>query len=65
MGFVLHSTAGLIAKNIAAWLSTQIIVCWIGINPISMLKLLSQAHWQLADASSMYSDSPTESATVF
>ena len=45
MCFILCSTAGLIAKNIATWLSAQIVMAGVSRNSISMLKLLSQAHW--------------------
>ena len=65
MCFVRRSTAGFIVKNIAAWLSEHSgIGPSIG-NPISPLKDLSQAACRPVLASSIYSASPTDNATVF
>ena len=65
MCFVQHSTAGFIVKNIAAWLSEHSgIGPSIG-NPISPLKDLSHAACRPVLASSIYSASPTDNATVF
>ena len=65
MCFDQRSTAGFIVKNIAAWLSEHNgIGPSIG-NPISPLKDLSQAACRPVLASSIYSTSPTDNATVF
>ena len=59
------STAGLIVRNIAAWLSPH---SGIGLPmgyPITLLKDFGHAACHPVLAISMYSASPTESATVF
>ena len=63
--FVQHSTAGLIVKKIAAWLSEH-----SGIGPsignsISQLKDISHAACHPVLANSMYPASPTDNVTVF
>ena len=64
MCFVQRSTAGFIVKNIAAWLSEHSgIGPSIG-NPISPLKNLSHAACRPVLASSIYSASPTDNATI-
>ena len=58
-------TAGLTVRNITAWLSKHSgIGPWMG-YPISPLKYQSHAACHLVLDSSIYSASPTESATVF
>ena len=65
MCFVRHSTAGLMVKKIAAWLSEHSgIGPSIG-NPISLLKDLSHAACHPVLANSIYSASPTDNATIF
>ena len=65
MCFVRRSTAGLIVKNIAAWLSEHSGIGPSIVNPISPLKDLSHAACHPVLASSIYSASPTDNATVF
>ena len=63
--FVQRSTAGFTVRNIAAWLSEH---SGIGSDmgyPISPLKDLSHAACRPVLASSMYSASHTDNATVF
>ena len=65
MGFIQHSTAGFILRNIAAWLSEH-----SGIGPsignsIYPLKDLSHAACCPVLANSIYSASPTDNATIF
>ena len=58
-------TAGFTIRNIAAWLSVHSgIGLWIW-KPTSLLMDLSQAACHPVLANSIYSASPTESATVF
>ena len=57
--------AGFVAKNMAAWLSAHIVVGCVGDRPISCEKLLSHAACFAVSASSMYSASATDNATVF
>ena len=65
MCLVRHLTAGFTMRNIAAWLSKHNgIGPWMG-NPISLLKDLSHAACHPVLASSIYSASPTDNATVF
>ena len=63
--FVRCSTAGFIVKNIAAWLSKHSGTGPLIGNPISPLKDLSHAACRPVLASSIYSASPTDNATVF
>ena len=65
MCFVWHLTAGLTMRNIAAWLSKHSEIGPSMGNPISPLKDLSHAACHLVLASSMYSASPTDNATIF
>ena len=62
--FVRRSTAGFIVKNIAAWLSEHSGIGPSMGNPISLLKDLSHAAWHPVLASSIYTASPTDNATV-
>ena len=65
MCFVQHLTAGFTVRNIAAWLSMHSgMGPWMG-NPTPLLMDLSQAAYLPMLTNSMYSASPTESATVF
>ena len=57
--------AGFVAKNMAAWLSAHIVVGCVGDLPISCEKLLSYAACFAVSASSIYSASATDNATVF
>ena len=65
MCLVQHSTAGLTVRNIAAWLSEHSGIGPLMEHPISPLKDLSQAACHPVLASSIYSASPTDNATVF
>ena len=65
MCLVQHSTAGFTIRNIATWLSMHSGIGPCMGKPISPLMDLSQAACCLVLANSMYSASPTESATVF
>ena len=65
MCFVRRSTPGLTMRNIAAWLSEHSGIGPLMGKPISPLKDLSHAACRPVLASSMYSASPTDNATVF
>ena len=65
MYLVQRLTAGFTVRNIAAWLSAHSGISPLMGYPISLLNDLSQAACHPVLASSMYSASPTESATVF
>ena len=65
MCFVRCSTARLIVKNIAAWLSKHSGIGPSMGKPISPMKDLSHAACRPVLASSIYSASPTDNATVF
>ena len=58
-------TAGFIIRNIAAWLSKHSGIGPSMGNPISLLKDLSHAACRPVLASSIYSASPTDNATIF
>ena len=62
---VLQSIALLVAMNIAAWLSAQRGVPFVGEKLISCANDLSHAHCFAVSESSIYSASPTEVATTF
>ena len=63
--FTQHLTAGLTMRNIAAWLSEHGGISTLMGNPISPLKDLSYAACHPVLASSIYSASPTDNATIF
>ena len=65
MCFVCHSTTGLTVRNIAAWLSAHSGISLLMVYPISLLKDFSHAACHPVLANSIYSASPTDSATVF
>ena len=65
MCLVQHLTVGFTIRNITAWLSKHSGIGPSMGNPISPLKDLSHAACHLVLASSIYSASPTDSATVF
>ena len=58
-------TAGFTVRNITAWLSKHSGIGSLMGNPISLLKDLSHAACCPVLASSIYSTSPTDNATVF
>ena len=65
MCLVQCSTAGLTVRNIAAWLSEHSGIGPSMGKPISPLKDLSHAACHPVLASSIYSASPTDNATIF
>ena len=65
MCLVQCSTAGLTVRNIAAWLSEHSRIGPSMGKPISPLKDLSHAACHPVLASSIYSASPTDNATIF
>ena len=64
MCLVWRLTAGLTVRNITAWLSEHSGIDSCMGNPISPLKDLSHAACHPVLASSIYSASPTDNATV-
>ena len=65
MSLVQHLTAGFTVRNITAWLSKHSGIGHSMGNPISLLKDFNHAAYCPVLASSIYSASPTDNATVF